>query len=306
MARRLPRQLIRTDTAGEGNFFGIRHERHLSLTPFTRRNRDDLAAKEGADSSGTAAAETAPTPVSAHAGARNLDDLAAEKGADSRWHGGCRSNWRSQRRARGAVGAMAPGAFHRSGVPTSRIRHVLHTIRVIPFTSPCARRAVCGHCDQNRPSSALVRAFTAANRDAFRVVHFSVQTDHVHLIVEADSRDDLRRGLNSLNCTAARAVNRAWQRSGPVWGDRYHARALTTPREVRNGLVYVLLNFRKHLRAPPLVDPLSSGAWFDGWSHNQEPPSQPSPVAGPRTWLGTVGWRRAGGLIRTAETPGAK
>lgn len=154
--------------------------------------------------------------------------------------------------------------------------------------------------------SALVRAFTAANRDAFRVVHFSVQTDHVHLIVEADSRGDLRRGLNSLNCTAARAVNRAWKRSGPVWGDRYHARALTTPREVRNGLVYVLLNFRKQLRAPPLVDPLSSGAWFDGWSHNQERSSQPSPVAGPRTWLGTVGWRRAGGLIRTAETPGAK
>jgi hypothetical protein len=145
-----------------------------------------------------------------------------------------------------------------------------------------------------------------ARSDAFRVVHFSVQTDHVHLIVEADSGDALRRGLNSLNCRAARALNRAWQRSGPIWGDRYHARALATPREVRNGLVYVLLNFRKHLRAPAAVDPCSSGAWFDGWAHNHERPSQPSPVAPPRTWLGTVGWRRAGGFVSTEEMPGAK
>ena len=154
--------------------------------------------------------------------------------------------------------------------------------------------------------SALVRAFTAAIRDAFRVVHFSVQTDHVHLIIEADSGDDLSGGLNSLNCRAARAVNRAWKRGGRVWGDRYHSRALTTPREVRNGIVYVLLNFRKHLRAPPLVDPRSSGSWFDGWSHDQEPPSQPSPVARPRTWLATFGWRRAGGLIDVREAPGTR
>jgi putative transposase len=152
----------------------------------------------------------------------------------------------------------------------------------------------------------LIRAFGHASRDAFRVVHFSVQTDHVHLIVEADSGADLRRGLNSMNCRAARALNRAWHRKGPIWNDRYHARALPTPREVRNGLVYVLLNFRKHLRAPAVVDPCSSGAWFDGWSHDRRPPARPSPVAPSRTWLGTVGWRRAGGLIGVDEAPGAK
>jgi putative transposase len=151
--------------------------------------------------------------------------------------------------------------------------------------------------------SALVRAFSAASRDAFRILHFSVQTDHIHLIVEADSDDELRSGLNGLTCRAARALNRAWRHRGPIWGDRYHARALATPREVRNGLVYVLLNFRKHLRAPPTVDPRSSGRWFDGWS--EEPPycTQPCPVAKPRTWLGAVGWRRAGGPIAVHEMP---
>jgi len=151
--------------------------------------------------------------------------------------------------------------------------------------------------------AALLRAVSEASREDFRLVHFSVQTDHVHLIVEADSGDHLRGGLNGLACRVARAVNRAWRRRGPVWADRYHARALTTPREVRNGLVYVLLNFRKHLRAPPSIDPRSSGAWFDGWAHPPPPTSQPRPVATPRTWLGATGWRRGGGPVDVRELP---
>jgi hypothetical protein len=153
--------------------------------------------------------------------------------------------------------------------------------------------------------AALVCAFSVASRDDFRVVHFSVQTNHVHLIVEAGSGAQLRSGLNSLTCRAARALNRAWRRSGPIWGDRYHARSLTTPREVRNGLVYVLLNFRKHLQAVPGVDPRSSGGWFDGWSHEQPPQAYPCPVATPRTWLAASGWRRGGGTISVREMPGA-
>jgi len=137
-------------------------------------------------------------------------------------------------------------------------------------------------------------------------VHFSVQTDHVHIIVEADSGDGLRRGINGLAGRLARALNRVWRRRGAVWGDRYHARALATPREVRNGLVYVLLNFRKHLRAAPGVDPRSSGAWFDGWSHDPPTRPEPCPAAPARTWLATVGWRRAGGPIATHEIPGGR
>jgi hypothetical protein len=78
---------------------------------------------------------------------------------------------------------------------------------------------------------------------------------------------------------------------------------LATPREVRNGLVYVLLNFRKHLRAPPAIDPRSSGRWFDGWAHSPPSCTQPCPVASPRTWLGSIGWRRAGGPIAVHERP---
>ena len=106
----------------------------------------------------------------------------------------------------------------------------------------------------------LRRALSASHKPAFRVVHFSVQSDHVHLITEGDDPLGLVRGLQGLAVRCARAVNRAVHRRGSVWSSRYHSRALRTPTETRRGLVYVLLNFRKHLRAAPGVDPRSSGA----------------------------------------------
>jgi len=135
----------------------------------------------------------------------------------------------------------------------------------------------------------------------FRVLHFSVQEDHVHAIVEADSHADLTHGIRGLTIRLAFAIKRV-ARIGKVWGDRYHTRALTTPREVRNAITYVLLNFRKHLRAPAGVDPRSSGPWFDGWARPPPTPRDPRPTSAPRPWLASVGWRR-GGLIELDEGP---
>jgi REP-associated tyrosine transposase len=141
------------------------------------------------------------------------------------------------------------------------------------------------------------RSLAASHKDMFRVVHFSVQTDHVHLVVEGDHPVALVRGLQGLAARCAKAVNRAVGRRGSVWSSRYHARALRTPTEARRGLVYVLLNFRKHLGAALGVDPRSSGPWFVGWRHAGHPSRDASPVAPARTWLATIGWRRAGGAI---------
>ncbi len=62
-----------------------------------------------------------------------------------------------------------------------------------------------------------------------------------------------------------REVNRALGRTGKVWADRYHARALTKPREVRNALVYVLNNVKKHRPGFRGLDVCSSAPWFTGW-----------------------------------------
>ncbi|HZO08878.1 MAG TPA: transposase [Myxococcota bacterium] len=155
----------------------------------------------------------------------------------------------------------------------------------------------------------------ARERRGFRLVHYSVQVDHIHLIVEAASSRDLACGMKSIAARIARGVNRVFSRRGPVVADRYHRRVLRTPREVRSALAYVLLNVRKHWRqrfrvAPPVrIDEASSGRWFDGWRlapANREPPESPErgrEVAPPRTWLLRAGWRRHG-LIDPDEVPG--
>jgi putative transposase len=158
------------------------------------------------------------------------------------------------------------------------------------------------------PSLRSIALFTAvrdtiARTDdtAFRVLHFSVQQDHVHAIVEGDSDEALKSGLLGLVTRIALAIKRV-TRIRRVWGDRYHARPLTTPREVRHAIAYVLLNFRKHLRAPGGIDPRSSGPWFDGWKRSVSRRSDPSPTSPARTWLAAVGWRRWG-LLDVNEGP---
>lgn len=153
------------------------------------------------------------------------------------------------------------------------------------------------------------RALGETARSWFRVVHFSVQQDHIHLIIEADDRVTLSRGMAGLSIRLARAINQVCERKGNVWRDRYHARALGSPREVRNGLVYVLLNFRKHLLGTKGIDPMSSGYWFDGWKGPVTQtlpegwgPNDHLPIEPASTWLARKGWRR-GGLIALTERP---
>jgi REP element-mobilizing transposase RayT len=149
-----------------------------------------------------------------------------------------------------------------------------------------------------------------AAREDFRVVHYSVQKNHAHFVVEAESRRALGRGMKALAARFARAANRVFGRRGPVLTDRYHLRVLRTPREVRNAIAYVLSNLRKHLaqagaRLPraALPDPASSGRWFGGWREAPPRAHDPPAVVPPRSWLLRVGWRRWG-LLRLDEVPG--
>jgi REP element-mobilizing transposase RayT len=151
---------------------------------------------------------------------------------------------------------------------------------------------------------AIRGVIAASNRAAFRVLHFSVQDNHVHLVVEAHDKAALSHGMQWLAARAAKRLNWLLRIRGGVWRERYHARELTTPRSVRNALVYVLMNVRKHhASVGPTIDPCSSAPWFVGFTgHNGE--TEDSPVCAPRTWLAGVGWRRHG-LLRLDERPRA-
>ncbi len=155
-------------------------------------------------------------------------------------------------------------------------------------------------------------------RPGFRLVHYSLKGNHAHLIVEAQDRHALGRGMMAIGARLARAVNRVGERTGRVLADRYHVRMLATPKEVRDALRYVL-NARHHAakaitKAKRIVrlDPASSGRWFDGWKRERIGTGRevttptlalPSPVARARTWLLAVGWRRHG-LLDPADVPG--
>lgn len=94
---------------------------------------------------------------------------------------------------------------------------------------------------------ALETAFWGgANRFGFRLVHYSVQGNHIHLLVEADNEKSLSKGMTGLGTRIARRLNRVMARSGKVLDDRYHGHILRTPTEVRRARAYLLQNARKH------------------------------------------------------------
>src|SRR5690348_2355626 len=107
--------------------------------------------------------------------------------------------------------------------------------------------------------------------------------------------------MQGLVARIAKAVNRTMRRRGAVFADHYHAHELRKPAEVRNALVYVLNNWKKHLPgANRGVDGCSSGKWFDGWADKS--PSEERNTSRPQTWLLHVGWRKRG-LIQTRDKP---
>jgi REP element-mobilizing transposase RayT len=165
----------------------------------------------------------------------------------------------------------------------------------------------------------VLRAIAATNRARraeFRICHFSVQRDHIHLIVEAESSRALSNGVKSLACRLAYHVNRLVFGRGPLIAGRFHSRDLETRRAVRNALVYVLGNFRKHAqkRGEPCtasIDPFSSAPYFasfrglGGRTPIELAPhivpgafrSNVAPIAAAETWLLARGWISLGEIF---------
>jgi len=149
---------------------------------------------------------------------------------------------------------------------------------------------------------------------AFRVVHTSIQRNHLHFLIEADDAQALSHGMRSLAITAARAINRVLGRAGRVFAYRYHATPISSPRQMRNALAYVLNNWRRHdedetseAAHRAALDPYSTAIHFRGWREGVfalPPGYEPLPSAVPETWLLRVGWERHGRISAWA-VPGA-
>ena len=148
-------------------------------------------------------------------------------------------------------------------------------------------------------------------RGDFRICHLSIQGNHIHLLVEAEDRVALARGMQGFQISCAKQMNARMCRKGRVFADRYHARELDKPAMVRHALAYVLNNWRHH-RDPfaqprARLDPYGTGMQFPGWIDEPDALVRTTrellPVAYPTTWLLTKGWKRRG-LISPFERPG--
>jgi REP element-mobilizing transposase RayT len=183
------------------------------------------------------------------------------------------------------------------------------TLRVVPGL---------GSLRRYRPLRVVRQAIAAGgHKQDFRIVEFNLLSNHIHLIVEAADAEALARGMQGFEVRVARRLNRVLERRGKLFAERYHARSLKTPTEVRNAIRYVVLNQRHHIarggRRPSgsVLDGYSSAAWFDGWKSRPQAfePWQRELLAAPRpnaratVWLLTTGWKRLG-LIGLGEAPG--
>src|SRR5438270_11382314 len=83
--------------------------------------------------------------------------------------------------------------------------------------------------------SRIVECFSRGrDRFGFRLVHFSVQGNHLHLVVEADDERALARGMQGLGVRIAKALNRLMVRKGDVFAYHYHSCILRSPLVVEN------------------------------------------------------------------------
>jgi REP element-mobilizing transposase RayT len=208
------------------------------------------------------------------------------------------------------AGARA-GVSHKTR-PTVRASQPLHvTLRVVPAVGNLRRRSL-----YKAMRDATV---TAALRERIRIVHLSIQHNHVHLLVEAEDNQALSRGMQGFQISAARNINTALavggeRRRGSVFADRYHAVAIASPTQAHHTLSYILCNWRKHredqhgVARTWLVDPFSSGVSFPDWVELDgrewmwpiRETYDPLIVRRPQSWVLAEGWKLVGSISARA------
>jgi putative transposase len=168
----------------------------------------------------------------------------------------------------GVIGLLVPHLARKS-FASCRAVHVTQRLR-----------PGVGYLRKQGPAKVVLRAFAeAAERNRMRIAHYSIQGNHLHLVVEADDAVALSRGMQGLCVRIARRLNRHLGRSGAVFADRYHASVLESRRQVANAVRYVVGNYRHHTR-----EYLPAG-WHDEYATREK-----QPLAEPKLWLLRVGW----------------
>jgi len=223
--------------------------------------------------------------------------------------------WGGKRRGAGRPAQGKRASEKHKERPAIDDRHPLHVTVRVGTEVGSLRRASAYH-------AVRMALATVLSHTDFRIVHISLQRNHLHLIVESSSKEALAKGMQGFQISAARHLNAAIsvetgvKRRGVVFTDRYHARVLSSPTAVRHALSYVLNNWRRHgedrrASRTRMVDPYSSGVNFAGWLELGDSPVLFSVPKGfsrlttsvAQTWLLQQGWSKSD-VISVWEQPG--
>jgi REP element-mobilizing transposase RayT len=221
----------------------------------------------------------------------------------------------SKRPGRKPKGSRA-GSSHKTR-PELKARNPVHVVlRVVSAVGNLRRRSTY--------KAVREATLTTARREDFRIVHLSIQRNHLHLLVEAHHKGALASGMQGFQISAAKHLNAAIskdrpgpRRRGAVFPGRYHAEVIKTPTQARHTLNYVMNNWRKHqedrseVTRTWKIDWFSTAVMFPGWAeYADEPFMQRGPptydplvVYQPRTWLLREGYKRGGPPISVHEVP---
>jgi len=114
-----------------------------------------------------------------------------------------------------------------------------------------------------RRGKALVAAHLAlgraANRNGLSLTHYAVGEDHVYLICEPRSGEDLSEGMKGLTVRFSKAINKVWRRKGSIFSERYVVTLLREPEELRRTLARLLYGDARDGK----IDSGSSLVWRD-------------------------------------------
>jgi len=240
---------------------------------------------------------------------RHIQQELFGSGAKCKGHGGKRKG--AGRKPKGPRSSEA----HKKR-PTIKAKHGLHVVLRVETEIGSLRRPEMYRAIREA-------SVCAAVRERIRIVHISLQRTHIHMIVEAEDKRMLARGMQGFQISAARHINTALgdgvsRRRGRVFVDRYHLVVLTSPTQARHALSYVLNNWRKHAEdrdasTRVLIDRFSSGCSFPDWLELEHRdlmwklPADYDPlvVYRPRSWLLEKGWKLVG-TISARAVPSAR
>lgn len=138
-----------------------------------------------------------------------------------------------------------PGIRHSSRMKFSKLTSFHLTIKV---------RENKADIQSKKLLKALHHAIARARLKNLKVIHYTLEYNHVHLLVETNDHRILHAGMQALGISFSKAINKVKSLKGHVYKHRYHQRKIGSARELKNVLLYIFNNGKKHKRTNKRID----------------------------------------------------